>query len=185
MHDPRLLRFVAIVGVCYAVWYGVYDLWLLPDGRVDAWLSAHVAGWTAGLLGAFGYPAVVRDATQVWIGETGIRLVAACNGLSVLSLFVGFVLAFPGRWSRRAWFIPLGLGVIVLTNVVRCAVLLGLLTRSRDAFDVGHGSGGLLLFYGVVFALWMLWARVGGSTPPPPPAEPPPVRPGVVAGLAA
>lgn len=180
MHDRRLLRFVAIVGACYVVWYGVYDLWLLPDGRVDAWLSGHVAGWTAGLLRLIGQPAVVRDATEVWVGEHGIKLVAACNGLSVLSLFVGFVLAFPGRWSRRAWFVPFGLGVIVLTNVIRCAVLLRLLARSREAFDVAHGSGGLLLFYGVVFALWMLWARVGGSEAPAL-AEPPAVRPAVVA----
>ena len=162
MHDLRLLRFVAIMAACYVLWYGLYDLWLLPDGRLDAWLSEHVASWTIGLLRTVGQDAVGRNGNEVWVGETGIQLIAACNGLSVLSLFVGFVLAFPGLWTRRAWFIPLGVVVIVVVNVIRCAILLMLLTRSDAAFDVGHGAGGLLLFYVVVFVLWMLWARVGG-----------------------
>ena len=148
---------------CYAVWYGVYDLWLLPDGRLDAALSARASEWTAGLLRLAGHDATVVGANQVWAGQTGIELVAECNGLAVLSLFVGFVLAYPGRWSRRAWFVPLGIGVIVAVNVVRCAALLLLLSRSETAFEVGHGSGGLLLFYAVVFGLWVVWSRVGGA----------------------
>ena len=166
MHDRRLLRFVAVMAACYVVWYGVYDLWLLPDGRLDAWLSARVATATIALLRLAGQEAVGVGGNQVWIGDTGIELVAACNGLGVLSLFVGFVLAFPGTWARRAWFIPAGIAVIVAVNVVRCAVLLLVLTRSESAFDVGHGAGGLLLFYAVVFGLWMAWARVGGGSAP-------------------
>ncbi|MCS3937056.1 hypothetical protein GGP80_003064 [Salinibacter ruber] len=30
------LRFLAKVLAVYVVWYVVYDLWLLPDGRLDA-----------------------------------------------------------------------------------------------------------------------------------------------------
>ena len=164
MHDARVLRFAAIMAACYAVWFAVYDLWLLPDGRLDAWLSTEVAAWTGGLLTALGQDVRV-DGREVWMGGAGIQLIAECNGLSVLSLFVGFVLAYPGRWSRRAWFIPLGIVVIQAVNVLRCAVLLALLGRSQAAFDVGHGSGGLLVFYAVVFALWVVWSRIGGAAP--------------------
>lgn len=163
MRDPRIRRFAIIMAVCYAVWYGVYDLWLMPDGRLDLWLSGKAAGWTATLLQAIGYDAVSRGGNEVWLGGRGIELIAECNGLAVLSLFVGFVLAFPGRWARRMWFIPLGIAVIVAANVVRCAVLLGLLTRSDAAFEVGHGAGGLLFFYAIVFGLWVIWAQVGGE----------------------
>lgn len=164
MHDRRVLRFLVVMAVCYAVWFVVYDLWLLPDGRLDAWLSTRVAALTGGLLNGFGLDAQVAG-REVWLDGRGIQLIAECNGLSVLSLFVGFVLAFPGRWSQRAWFVPLGLVVIQAVNVVRCAVLLLLLGRSQAAFDMGHGSGGLLIFYGVVFVLWVVWSRIGGSEP--------------------
>ena len=163
MNDPRLRRFALIMAACYAVWYGVYDLWLLPDGRLDLWLSGKAAGWTTALLQTLGHDAVLRGQNEVWLGARGIALVAECNGLAVLSLFVGFVLAFPGRWTRRLWFIPMGIGIIVIANVARCAVLLGLLGRSQAAFNLGHGAGGLLFFYAIVFGLWMVWARVGGE----------------------
>ena len=165
MHDSRVLRFALVMGVTYAVWFGIYDLWLMPDGRLDAWLSTQVAGWTGGLLTLLGQSVEVSG-REVWMGGSGIELVAECNGLAVLSLFVGFVLAFPGSWTQRAWFIPFGIGVILVTNVVRCAVLLGLLTQSQSAFDVGHGGGGLLIFYAVVFALWVVWSHIGQAPPP-------------------
>lgn len=159
---PELIRFLAIMAVAYAVWFLVYDLWLLPDGRLDGWLSTRVAAWSGGLLSLLGYGVEVRG-TQVWMGQTGIELVAGCNGLSVLSLFVGFVVAFPGAWLRRAWYIPFGVLVLVLTNIVRCAVLLVLLDRMPGAFDLAHGGPGLVVFYAVVFLLWVLWANIGGS----------------------
>ena len=164
MHDRRVLRFLAIMAACYAVWFVVYDLWLLPDGRLDAWLSTGIASLTGGLLNVLGWDAQATG-REVWLNGSGIQLIAECNGLSVLSLFVGFVLAFPGTWGRRAWFIPLGILLIQAVNVVRCAVLLLLLGRSQAAFDVGHGSGGLLIFYAVVFVLWVVWSRIGGAEP--------------------
>ena len=104
-------------------------------------------------------------------GTLGIQLINGCNGLAVLSLFVGFVLAYPGSWARRAWFIPLGIVIVLGTNVVRCAVLLLLQRQSMEAFELGHGGAGLVVFYFVVFLLWMVWARIGGGDAPRPPRQ--------------
>ncbi|NNF56735.1 MAG: archaeosortase/exosortase family protein [Rhodothermaceae bacterium] len=172
-NNRALVRFVAIMVAAYLVWYVIYDLWLLPDGRLDEWLSIKVAGWTAGLINLFGGEAVHAERIVRMPGTLGIQLINGCNGLAVLSLFVGFVLAYPGSWARRAWFIPLGIVVVLGTNVVRCAVLLLLQRQSMEAFEAGHGGAGLVVFYFVVFLLWMVWARIGGGEAPrkkdPPP----------------
>ena len=34
-YEP-VLRFLAKAVAIYGVWYVLYDLWLLPDGRLDA-----------------------------------------------------------------------------------------------------------------------------------------------------
>jgi exosortase/archaeosortase family protein len=169
-----LLKMAAI----YAVWFVVYDLWLLPDGRLDAWLSTSVASWTGAVLRPF-YDTVVVDGRTVWATPTaGVIIENGCNGLSALSLFVGFIVAYPGTWARRAVFVPLGLAAIVVTNIVRCASLLVISDRWPSIFGEVHGLHALFVFYLVIFGLWVLWANYGGAddarptTPAPPTGTP-------------
>ncbi len=174
-----LLKMAAI----YAAWFVLYDLWLLPDGRLDTWLSTSVASWTGAVLAPF-YPETIVDSRTIWAKPgIGILIENGCNGLSALSLFIGFVVAYPGTWARRAWFIPMGLAAIVVTNIVRCAVLLVVSDKWPQIFGEVHALHALFVFYLVIFGLWVLWANVGGSAPPDaaPPAPPPVPRP-VLAG---
>ena len=160
--NRSLAVFLAKMVAAYAVWFVIYDLWLLPDGRLDAWLSEAVAGWTGGLLG-LGFDDVAVRGREVWLRQSGIVIEDGCNGLSALSLFVGFVLAYPGSAARRALFIPAGLALIVVTNVLRCASLLLLAIWWPASFDSVHGFHALFVFYIVIFALWVLWANLGAG----------------------
>ena len=155
--------FLLQMAAVYAVWFVVYDLWLLPDGRLDAVLSTSVASWTGAVLRPF-YDTVVVDGRTVWAKPgVGVLIENGCNGLSALSLFVGFVVAYPGTWARRALFLPLGLAAIVVTNVVRCASLLVISDRWPAIFGEVHALHALFVFYLVIFALWVVWANYGGS----------------------
>jgi exosortase/archaeosortase family protein len=163
--NRALAFFLLKMAAAYAVWFVVYDLWLLPDGRIDTWLSETVAATTAGTLAPF-YEGARADVRTVWIdARSGIYIENGCNGLSALSLFVGFVLAYPGTWRRRALFIPLGLVVIFVTNVVRCAVLLMVSKHWPWMFESVHGLHALFVFYIAIFGLWVAWAHWGGSEP--------------------
>jgi len=156
-----ILRFLGTMLAAYAAWYVLYDLWLLPDGRLDAWASRSAATAGGGLLSAVGLDVAV-DGRVVSVAEAaGIIIVNGCNGLSTIGLFSGFVLAFPGRWARRAWFLPVGAVVLYLSNVVRVALLAGLQPHWPSAFDGLHAVG-TQFFYLVVFGLWVLWVRYGG-----------------------
>jgi exosortase/archaeosortase family protein len=151
-----LLKMVA----AYAVWFVVYDLWLLPDGRLDESLSHFVAEATGFVLMPF-YDTVLVDGRTVWSKPgIGVVIVNGCNGLSALSLFVGFILAYPGTWRRRAWFIPLGLAAIIATNVARCAFLLVVKDLWPEMFGQAHGLHGLFVFYVTIFAFWVWWAHL-------------------------
>ena len=162
-----LLKMVAV----YAAWFVLYDLWLLPDGRLDTWLSEGVAAATGALLAPF-YPGTVVDGRTVWATPSaGVLIENGCNGLSALSLFVGFVVAYPGSWRRRLLFLPLGILVIVATNVVRCAVLAMVQDVWPSMFDDVHGMHALFVFYLAIFGLWVLWANWGEPAPPAPAAS--------------
>jgi exosortase/archaeosortase family protein len=161
--NRTLSVFLLKMAVAYAIWFVVYDLWLLPDGRVDAWLSEFVASATGAVLAPF-YEGTSVQGRTVWItSQAAVVIEDGCNGLSALSLFVGFVLAYPGTWARRALFIPLGLVTIVAVNVVRCASLLVVQDQWPSIFGEVHGLHALFVFYVAIFGLWMAWAHWGGD----------------------
>lgn len=159
--NRALAIFLAKMVIAYAVWFVTYDLWLLPDGRLDSALSVTVASATGALMSLFS-DVVTVDGRVVWLGSRhGIEIANGCNGLSALSLFVGFVIAYPGSWKRRTLFVPLGLATIVLTNVARCISLLMVQQHRPEYFDLAHYGHAMMVFYVVIFALWVLWAHVG------------------------
>lgn len=158
--------FLAKVLAVYVVWYVVYDLWLLPDGSLDRWLSLNVAGMSGSLLSLFGFDAVAQGRNVLMSGVPGVRVVNGCNGLTTIGLFIGFVVAYPGAWARRVGFVVFGIGVIYVTNVLRVAGMVAVQKYAPSLFDPLHGFGMTTIFYVVVFALWVVWANWGNSTRP-------------------
>ena len=156
-----LLKGLAI----YGVWYVVYDLYLLPDGRLDEWLSVNVANVTASIMGGIGFEAVVQYRSVLMEGVPGVRIINGCNGLTTIGLFIGFVVAFPGSWKHRLWFIPLGIFAIYAANVFRVIAMLGFQMYWPAAFDPMHSFGMTTFFYVVVFALWMAWVHLNEEAP--------------------
>jgi len=166
--NRRVVSFVGKVLAFYGLWYVLYDLWLLPDGALDEWLSMNVAEVSGALLGGVGAEVFVNGRDLALSGVPGVRIANGCNGLSTLGLFVGFVLAYPGRTQRRLWFIPLGVFAVYLTNVTRVIAMLLAQKYWPAAFDPLHGFGLTTIFYVVVFGLWVAWANYGGDPTSPP-----------------
>mgnify|MGYP006279650255 CR=1 FL=1 len=169
MSSPNrsVLEFLGKMLAAYGLWYLLYDLWLLPDGRLDAWISESVVQVGGVALQLFGVEATVTARQLTLPGTAGIRVVDGCNGLSSMGLFVGFVLAFPGQLWRRVLFLPLGLLLVYLSNVSRVTGLLFLQKYWDAGFGAAHSIGAPLFFYTVIFGLWVLWAHFGGASSDP------------------
>ncbi|CBH23640.1 conserved hypothetical protein, membrane [Salinibacter ruber M8] len=162
-----VLQFLAKAVAIYGAWYVLYDLWLLPDGRLDAWVSQTVVHAGQMVLSGVGIEAVANGRSIELARASGIRIVDGCNGLATIGLFAGFVLAFPGSTRRRLLFIPLGVGVIYLANVARVSLLAGLQVYWPPAFEFVHDLGAPAFFHLIVFGLWVLWANYGSPSESP------------------
>lgn len=161
-HAP-LVRFFTLLLAVYVAWFVLYDLWLLPDGRLDAWLSHKVASLSAGLLSGLGFE-VAHSGRVISVADAiGVEVANGCNGLTTVGLFIGFVLAFPGQWQRRLWFLPLGVGIVLVANIMRVATLALVQVHWTTSFDALHSFGATTFFYVVVFLLWIAWANVGSN----------------------
>ncbi len=143
----------------FIVWYVVYELWLLPDGRLDEWLSLNIVSISTGVLQSIGYETWSIHRT-LGIGENrGIELVDGCTGISAIGLFLGFILAYPGDWKNRISFSLLGIGVIYIVNIVRIVVLAITQEEWVEFFDVTHDYSTTTIFYIVIFVMWMAWVK--------------------------
>ncbi len=162
-----VLQFLAKAVAIYGIWYVLYDLWLLPDGRLDTWVSETVVHAGQMVLSGVGIEAVANGRSIELARASGIRIVDGCNGLATIGLFAGFVLAFPGSTRRRLLFLPLGIGVIYVANVARVSLLAGLQVHWPPAFEFVHDLGAPAFFHLIVFGLWVLWANYGSSSESP------------------
>ena len=157
-----LLRFILVASVLLLVWFFGYERNLAIDGRLDAILCSNIAAAGAGLLRIVGFTAAVSSADSQLLllaGQPAVSVGPPCNGLILYALFAGFVLAYPGPWGRKLWYIPLGIVVIWGLNVMRVALLALNHQYAPSSLDFNHHYTFTAVVYACIFGLWMLWAR--------------------------
>lgn len=158
MNSP-IVRFIAKALGFFVIWYFLYELWLLPDGKLDEWVSLNIIGISSGILDLFGYDVYTVNRI-IGIGEAGgIKIVDGCNGIAAMGLFLGFILAYPGDWKNRISFSVVGIGIIYLVNIFRIITLVITQQNWPAFFDVTHDYSTTAIFYIVIFLLWMVWVN--------------------------
>lgn len=158
--QSQLLRFGLFSIALYLLWFGVYEQWLAPAGRLDTFLSDNIAASSAATLRIIGFDATTPIHNLVAIaGRDAVVVGHPCNGLVLYALFSGFLLAFPGPWKHKIWFIPLGLGLIYGLNIIRVAALAINQLYYRQSVDFNHHYTFTFIVYGFILGLWLWWVR--------------------------
>lgn len=88
-----------------------------------------------------------------------IRIIEGCNALSVIILFVAFLIAFSGKILNTILFTVAGSVLIHVLNIGRIALLTIALYHYPKAEPILHGVVFPLIIYGVVFLLWVIWVN--------------------------
>lgn len=87
------------------------------------------------------------------------RVIEGCNAVSVMILFISFVIAFKGNFIKSLFFIFFGCILIHVLNIVRIALLSMAMYHYPKWQDVLHSIVFPLFIYGVVFILWVIWVN--------------------------
>ena len=93
--------------------------------------------------------------------ENGAGLVIneSCSGIKQIIQFAILMLIFPGPWKHKAWFIPLGMFIVHLTNVLRIVLITIIVDHWPANFQIAHDTYLRVMFYIVIFGLWLLWVE--------------------------
>jgi exosortase family protein XrtF len=99
-----------------------------------------------------------QNSNMLFVEEKNVaRVVEGCNAISVIILFIAFVIAFKGTWKRTVMFVLAGSILIYLLNVIRIALIAIALYHYPQHEHLLHGVVFPLFIYGVVFLLWVIW----------------------------
>ncbi len=87
------------------------------------------------------------------------QIIEGCNGLSVIILFIAFVIAFTGKLKHTIAYIIGGSLIIHILNIARISLLCILIYSYPEYEAILHGVIFPLIIYGVVFLLWIIWVN--------------------------
>lgn len=110
-------------------------------------------------LNILGYEVSVDDKLIIFENTSGIYLDRGCLARNLKGLFAGFIIAFPGNINNKLWYIPAGLGVIAILNIIRICALAYTATFHPDYMDFNHHFAFKYTVYFFTFLLWAIWIK--------------------------
>lgn len=162
-----IIRFCVILVVCHFFW----KFTVIGDESSDMvtffgcdisapfiWMSTHLTTAVYAIINFFGgYVSIIANDILGFPNGNSVHIVWACSGIKQAYIFTCIILFSRGAWKHKIWFIPLGIVVCFLINVIRITILVAVIEHSFEAFNVLHEYILKYVFYGIIFLMWVLW----------------------------
>lgn len=88
-----------------------------------------------------------------------ISIGRSCSGVKQIMQFVILMICFRGPWIKKLWFIPMGIVLVHLTNILRI-VGTGIFSMNHPTWmKFMHDNVLRWLFYLVICGLWLWWVK--------------------------
>jgi exosortase/archaeosortase family protein len=102
----------------------------------------------------------LQEGQIMWLNNgCGIQINLSCSGLKPIIQFLLLMIIFPGPWKKKAWFIPLGVIVVYLTNILRVIGMAIAGSLAPEHLKFVHDNILRAMFYVVIFFLWWIWVE--------------------------
>lgn len=153
-------KFIATAFIAYIVWFCIHDFYLVKNTNFISRLLSFEARLTAIFLNYIPFfPFKFSSVENVLFYDIRrvIRIGEECSGLILFVVFAGFIIAFPGDWKSKSWFIPLGIVAIFFINILRFMFLAINKLYFNSMFSFNHHVTFTYLVYAIIFSFWMLW----------------------------
>ena len=164
-----VLRFLGLFLGVYVLLTVCYTLYLQTsiEGKYAPDIITNiVAKQSSSLISSFGFNAEVvphptETSMKLFIEKQFLgRIVEGCNAISIVILFIAFIISFAQNFKKTALFILAGSALIYGVNILRIAILAIALYKYPENQDFLHQIVFPAIIYGMVFLLWMLWVKM-------------------------
>ena len=163
-----VIRFILtflLVYVSLSVAYKFYLDYSKNSKYYPDYITNLVARQSADLIHVLGYEASVlphpdEPSLKLIINNKYLaRVIEGCNSVSVIILFVSFIVAFSGKPKSTFLYMLSGSALIYVVNLLRIVVLTIGLYYYPWRRDILHTVVFPGIIYGMVFLLWIIWVN--------------------------
>jgi len=168
-----VIRFVVLFLGTYLVLSVLYSFYLsVSNSNIypPDFVTNLVAKQSNALINGFGYQAEViphetETSMKLIINQLYLaKIVEGCNAISIIILFIAFIISFAEKFKKTFLFIIAGIVLIYSVNVLRISVLAIALYKYPQYSETLHGVVFPAIIYGMVFILWMIWVKIIAKT---------------------
>lgn len=168
--NKPVILFIVKFFVSYFLLFAIYATYLhktqkrlplfscAPITKMVANNAKTVAGW-------FGYHIYTEQhkkelSIKLLVGGNyTARVIEGCNSVSVIILFLAFIIAFSGSFKATVFYGLIGSVLIYSINILRIIALSLLLYKYPQFQSLLHTLIFPAIIYGLVLILWVIWVR--------------------------
>jgi exosortase/archaeosortase family protein len=112
-----------------------------------------------------GYDFVSGYNSLAIIGSYGVIIGNHCVGFGLSYGFGALIYSYPGPSTKKLWFIPLGIFIILLINSTRVIALCTEVLKTGSFLKIEPHDLFNNLIYIIIFLLWVLWIKFFNKSP--------------------
>lgn len=164
-----VLFLIKFFGV-YILLFLMYSMYLNKTQKTSGLFSCSpitntVAKQTKFLLNNLGYTSEIEQHTEevsvkLFVNNKFVaRIIEGCNSISIIILFISFIIAFSSGFKTTSLYIIFGSLLIYFSNIFRIAIISIAIYKYPQYQEIVHNIIFPLIIYGVTFILWFIWVQ--------------------------
>ena len=168
--NKAIIVFLVKFFATYFILFGTYSLYLHKTQQKEDFFSCSpitrtVANHVSKVSRMLGYDAQIEQHTEelsikfILNGKYVSRIIEGCNSVSIIILFVSFIVAFSGALKHTVIFGLFGSLLIYVVNVLRIIAVSVLHVRYPEYETILHDLLFPSIIYGLTFMLWITWVK--------------------------
>ncbi|UKM64873.1 exosortase family protein XrtF [Flavobacteriaceae bacterium GSB9] len=168
MKYKSVIKFILTFLVVYGILSVAYKFYLQSSNGTNFYpdyMTYMVGKQSGAIIETLGYNVEViphpdePSLKMILNGNYLARVIEGCNAISVIILFLSFIVAFAGTWKTTFFYILSGSVLIYSVNLLRIALLTLGLYHYPEYEDMLHAVIFPAIIYGMVFLLWIFWVN--------------------------
>lgn len=165
----KFLLFLIKLGGLFLVYY----VWFKPNAWTMPFVGAYYSHFmhytmkfvvepSVWCLERIGYDVQIISLKKIAVSfpPFTLRMQNACLGTDMMFAFAALVIAFPGKWIHRIWFLPLGWLGIELANIIRVVGLCLVWLNYGTGGPIDHHDFFNLITTLFVLGMFLFWVKL-------------------------